>query len=192
MKRINLSERSYMLYSELLDSVKPEFDDLWQKHPDEKGKVLIYGKYRKTPRWHMSYLKSYNFSGQTLKTEPIPTEVQKLLDHINEKRDIKYNQVLINWYLDGTHYIGPHSDDERQLVPGSSIYSLSLGATRKFRIRDKKTNKIVKDFELSDGTVVVMCGAMQKEFKHEIVKIQGAKSKKVGKRINITFRCFKE
>lgn len=75
------------------------------------------------------------------------------------------------------------------MVPLSPILSLSFGATRKFRIRDKN-DKIIKDIDLHDSDIIVMCGNMQKEFKHEIVKVSGEKGAKVGKRINITFRQF--
>lgn len=191
IKRYNLSESSFLLILKLPEEVTPDFRELWELHPREKGKVLIYGKYRETPRWHTSYLQNYNFSGQTLSpTTSLPQSIKKILDFVNLSEEVKYNQVLVNWYLDGSHYIGSHSDDERQLVNNSNIFSLSLGSTRKFRMRDKKTREIVKDLNLSDGDIVVMGGTTQKEFKHEIVKIQGKKAPKVGKRINITFRKF--
>ena len=190
--RFNLSEKSFLLISALPEQLIPEFEKLWDQHPDSKGKVLIYGRYIETPRWHQSYLKAYNFSGQTLGHNMIepPTSVGKILDYINSN-DQKYNQVLVNWYLNGHHYIGPHSDDERQLTEGSPICSISLGATRKFRFRNKNNKKIVKDIELVNGQVVIMCGRTQKEYTHEIVKINGNKGRGVGKRINITFRQFK-
>ena len=46
---------------------------------------------------------------------------------------------LVNWYQDGDHYIGWHSDDESQLDQTAPIYTISLGATRTFKTREKKT-----------------------------------------------------
>jgi alkylated DNA repair dioxygenase AlkB len=103
----------------------------------------------------------------------------------------KFNQMFVNWYKDGNHYIGKHSDDEKQLRKDSPIVSVSLGATRKFRIR-KKGEKGFRDILLPHGTVIVMGGKFQKEFTHEVPKIIGEKGKKVGPRINITFRQFVE
>ena len=40
--------------------------------------------------------------------------------------------------------IGKHSDDEKGLS-NIGVVAISYGAVRKFRIRDKKTNKIIKD-----------------------------------------------
>ena len=54
-----------------------------------------------------------------------------------------FNHVLINWYNDGSHYIGPHSDSEAQIVEDSPIVSVSLGQERTFRIRYKTNKKLV-------------------------------------------------
>jgi len=44
----------------------------------------------------------------------------------------------MNWYNDGSHHVGWHSDSETDLLPGSSIASLSLGSTREFQLRHRK------------------------------------------------------
>ena len=90
--------------------------------------------------------------------------------------------------------LGPHSDDETQLKKDSCILSISLGETRKFRISEKGKKKKecgVLDILLHHGDVIVMKGKMQSFYKHEIVKVNGEKGKKMGRRINLTFRKFK-
>jgi len=173
---------------EKLDNV--DFKSLWDVHPKEYGLVKIYGKEIQTPRWQQTYGLDYKFSGVDHKALPIPEVFQPFYDWAINTDYGPFNQMLVNWYQDGSHYIGKHSDDERQLVKGAPILSVSLGATRKFRIRKKKTNKIFTDILMPDGTVLVMGGNFQKEFTHEVPKIGGKKGKKVGPRINITFRCF--
>ena len=108
-------------------------------------------------------------------------------ERLNHKQ---YNQLLVNWYESGTHFIGKHRDSENGLDSRATIFSLSLGATRKFRIRNYATSKIVKDIMLTDGTIIIMGGRMQKDYTHEIVKVTGAKAATIGKRINITCRVF--
>lgn len=93
--------------------------------------------------------------------------------------------------MNGGQYIGKHSDDERQLVENSVIFSASFGQTRIFRIRNKKDKTIVQDIKLEDRTFVVMCGDMQKEFTHEIPKVSGKQGERLRPRINVTFRIFK-
>ena len=66
--------------------------------------------------------------------------------------------------------LGPHQDKTQDLVPGSSIVSISLGATRTFRISKKEGGKKikVKDYELTNGTVIIMRKEMQDKYYHEI------------------------
>lgn len=63
------------------------------------------------------------------------------------------------------------------------IGSLSLGATRTFRIRHNKT-KATRSFQVGNGTLIIMAGTMQQFWKHEIPKT----TENVGERINLTFR----
>jgi alkylated DNA repair dioxygenase AlkB len=67
------------------------------------------------------------------------------------------------------------------------IGSLSLGATRTFRIRHNAT-KETRTFQLGSGTLVIMAGTMQRFWKHEIPKT----TENVGERINLTFRFIGE
>jgi hypothetical protein len=63
------------------------------------------------------------------------------------------------------------------------IGSLSLGATRKFRIRHNVTRE-TKTFLAGNGTLIIMAGTMQQFWQHEVPKTK----QNVGERINLTFR----
>jgi hypothetical protein len=117
--------------------------------------------------------------------------------HVDSGGLPKFNSCLINWYMDGHHYIGPHSDDERELVKGSPVFSATLGETRLFRFRGKGGTKggavgaVVRECMLRSGDLVVMGGACQSNYKHEIVKVTSkSKAALMGPRVNITFRMF--
>lgn len=167
------------------------FNQLWALHPEQRGQVRLLGNVINTPRWHKSYINSYHFSGMNHAADPLPPILQPLLDWAKTAFQQPFNQVLLNWYQDGGDYIGPHSDDESQLVEGSPILSVSLGATRTFRIHPKAGGKKLLDIELKNGSYIIMKSPMQSYYKHSIVKVGGKKAKTVGRRINITFRCFK-
>ena len=64
------------------------------------------------------------------------------------------------------------------------VVAISYGATRKFRIRDKKTQQIVKDFPLESYSMLQMGGKFQEEFTHEIPVEKKVKSG----RYSFTFR----
>ena len=92
-----------------------------------------------------------------------------------------YNFCLLNRYRSGADSMGLHADDEPEM--GDTIGSLSLGATRTFRIRHNVTRES-RAFPIEHGTLIIMAGSMQRFWKHEIPKT----TRPVGERINLTFR----
>jgi alkylated DNA repair dioxygenase AlkB len=95
----------------------------------------------------------------------------------------RYNYCLLNRYRSGADSVGLHADNEPGM--GNVIGSLSLGATRAFRIRHNRT-KETRIFPVSHGTLIIMAGTMQDFWKHEIPKT----TQNVGERINLTFRMI--
>jgi len=191
MKRTNLTENSWLDECNLPENLnnKENFKKIWDIHPEEHAKVLIYGKHIPIPRWQRSYGKDYKFSGVVSKGYPITEEISPYLNWVNGLGYGEFNEILLNWYENGENYIGSHSDDESQLKHGTPIVTITLclpGESRKFRIRKKTDKSVVKDISTVNGLVLVMGGNFQKDFKHEIVKTK----KKVGSRISITFRQF--
>ena len=109
----------------------------------------------------------YYYSGKLAASQNLTPNVQKLLDLINRKFSTEFNGILVNKYLDGNDYIGKHSDDEANLSD-IGVVSISVGAIRKFRIRDKLNSKIVLDIPTNPYEIIHMGGDFQKEFTHEI------------------------
>lgn len=87
-------------------------------HPENLGVVVINGQKINTPRWQQSYGRSYAFTGMVHHALPLDTHpyLIKLQKYIFEYTSYPYFQVLINWYANGKHRIGWHSDDESQLM----------------------------------------------------------------------------
>ncbi|KAK3255076.1 hypothetical protein CYMTET_35703 [Cymbomonas tetramitiformis] len=134
---------------------------------------------------------SYNFSGISVPSQPITSHayLESLLDQVSDT----HNAVFANWYETGQESVGLHSDSEKDLVQGSCIISVSLNATRTFRVkknpkRDVQCQVDKIDFQLSDGDVFVMGGAFQSEFLHEVPKKAGMVGDE--RRINFTIRSF--
>ena len=192
-QRLDLSATSYVLQGRVPAHVCPDFSALMQLKPEQAGTVIIYGKPVKTPRFTAHYLRPYHYTGMMHPAEPLPDILKPLLKWTNESLSgsTAFNQALVNFYVTGNDYIGKHSDDERQLVPGSAVFSASFGQSRLFRIRDKATGMILKDIVMEDGTYLLMGGDMQKEYTHEVPKVAGEKGKRLGARINVTFRSFR-
>jgi len=141
---------------------------------------------------------NYRYGGMTVVPQPWTTtpflaQARALLE---ERLDQKFSYALINRYMDGKQVVGWHSDDERDLEPGQSIVSLSLGATRKFRVRakqarDKDTGERapVHEFHAGHNVVIVMAG---KHFQRDFVHTVPRESRVKDVRFNVTFRTLKQ
>jgi alkylated DNA repair dioxygenase AlkB len=92
-----------------------------------------------------------------------------------------YNAVLCNLYRNGNDSVGLHADAEPEMGP--VIASVSLGAERLFRLK-RQNGEIVFAERLPSGSLFVMAGRTQKNFKHEVPKEPGVDQP----RINLTFR----
>jgi alkylated DNA repair dioxygenase AlkB len=146
--------------------------------------VVVYGKRHPQPRltaWHGEA--GYTYSGLHLAPLPMTPLLAQLRSAVEAATGHRYNSVLLNYYRDGADSMGMHSDDEPELGPHPAIASLSYGAIRSFVLRHKRTGRTLK-FDLADGNVLLMAGALQQNWLHGINKT----AKPTGPRLNLTFR----
>ena len=157
-----------------------------------KPKIIIFGKeafQQRSVGFFSDESIGYKYSGQIAKSQPLSDPLKELLDIVNRMFGTTFNGILVNKYEDGSDTIGAHSDDERALCPiNSSVISLSIGAVRKFRIRDKSTKKILVDIPTEPYSFIQMGGNFQKEFTHEIPQ----ETRISESRISFTFRRHTE
>jgi alkylated DNA repair dioxygenase AlkB len=125
---------------------------------------------------------TYYYSGTENKALPWLDSLLEIKDRIEAVQG-RYNYCLLNRYRSGSDSVGLHADDEPGM--GNVIGSLSLGATRTFRIRHNKT-KETRTFPVGHGTLIIMAGTMQQFWKHEVPKT----TQDVGERINLTYRMI--
>lgn len=126
---------------------------------------------------------TYRYSGTENVALPWMPTLLELKARI-ESVEGEYNYCLLNRYRSGSDSMGWHADDEPEMGP--VIGSLSLGATRTFRIRHNRSRE-TRTFPAGHGTLIIMAGTMQQFWKHDIPKTRA----KVGERINLTFRKIK-
>lgn len=169
MDHVPLTERSWLGLG-TAQGLGVSFKDLWDLRPTDKGSVVVFGKVVQAPRWTASF---------GVGTASAPPPVTAALHWANSLGLGEFDQVLVSWYETGADFIGPHADKETPIV------ALSLGGIRTLRIRDACTQKVVQDIELPCGTYVVMGGAFQHEFTHEITRTKRAGTYP---RISLSFR----
>ena len=158
----------------------------------EKEIIRMYGKEMVAPRETFSYGDdgmSYTYAGKTEKSIGWSSAMHKLKDKVHHKSqeygDVhkSFNFALINKYRDGNDYIGLHSDSEKDIIPRSTIASLSLGASRTFCFVENETKQKVSIL-LESGSLLLMTGETQSRYKHQLLK---SKLETRG-RYNFTFR----
>jgi alkylated DNA repair dioxygenase AlkB len=202
-ERTNMEHGAFIINGQLPFSLHMDLDELLTLKPEQVNTVIILGREIPTPRFVAHYIRPYSYTGKSHAAEPLPELLQPLLDWANrycseqpEWRGLyeagkEFNQALVNFYMDGLHYIGKHSDDERQLEENSPIFSISFGQTRTFRIRTKSDSAIIRDISMKNNSFIVMGGTMQKHYTHEVPKVMGQKGAALGPRVNVTFRMFR-
>jgi alkylated DNA repair dioxygenase AlkB len=127
----------------------------------------------------------YRYSNVVHEPLPFGPTLSDLRARISAFTGVPFNSVLCNLYRDGDDAMGMHSDSEPELGPDPVIASLSLGAERKFVLRARKPKDApAQALTLSDGSLLVMRGSTQCEFKHGVPRVRAA----LGPRINLTFR----
>jgi alkylated DNA repair dioxygenase AlkB len=117
---------------------------------------------------------------------PWTDELLKIKDRIENEAKVKFSSVLLNRYRDGQDYVGWHTDAEKELGKNPVIGSVNFGATRKFQLRRIDNNKEKFELELKHGTLLIMGGATQHFWQHQVPKT----ALKIGERLNLTFRVI--
>ena len=202
------------LSDDMSQFTQENYDKMFTLHPENRGRVLMRNNEVESTRWHQSYLNtpkfdesvygkgSYMYSGRDHPDTELPSEFRKILDYFNNLETTgndKFNQVIVNWYLNGTDFIEAHSDCEIGMVPNSPIVIVSLQG----KIDDHLNRTLVikprrwftDDYTherytilMPHGTVIEMCGDMQQKFTHKIPKEPLGTA--FPSRISVTLRKF--
>ena len=175
----------------VIDYPSPLFYSLVTELPWQADIVTLFGKTHVTTRqivWMGDGDIDYHYAGHRRQAIPWSDTVFHVKHHIEKHllalgMQVDFNSCLLNYYPSGDEGMGYHADDEKELGEQPIIASLSLGATRKFVFKHKKTQDKVELY-LESGQLIVMHGDTQRFWKHSITK---TKTVATG-RISLTFR----
>lgn len=169
------------------DEADALFEFLHEKVPWSQQPVKMFGRTVWQPRLTAFYADDgvgYRYSGLSLQGLRWNEPLQLLKGKVEQACNWKFNSALLNLYRSGNDYMGWHRDNEKSLGREPVIASISLGATRKFQLRNYSTKKDLVSVELSHGDLMVLSGASQENWEHRLPKSPG----QTNRRINITFR----
>ena len=158
----------------------------------KQEEIKMYGKVFSVPRKTAWYgYEGFNYTYSGIKCNPDPwteelLDIKKVIEHFLPEE--KFNSVLLNLYRDGNDKVSWHADDETGLGKNPTIASVSLGTTRRFDLKHKEDPEQKLKLELTPGSLVVMKGALQHNWLHQIPVQKRVKEP----RINLTFRTIRE
>ncbi|KAM8750792.1 alpha-ketoglutarate-dependent dioxygenase alkB homolog 3 [Acanthopagrus schlegelii] len=143
--------------------------------------------------WYGELPYTYAHSTMAANTQWHPV-LLTLRETLRQVSGCSFNSLLCNLYRDGHDSIGWHSDDEASLGSKPTIASISLGDTRVFSLRKQPPPEENADYTyverirvpLSHGTLLLMSGATQDDWQHQVAKEYHDR----GPRINLTFRTI--
>ena len=179
----------------IIDYPSPLFYNLVTELPWQADMVTLFGKTHTTTRqivWMGDSDIGYQYSGHMRQTIPWTNTILSIKHHIEQQLleigiEANFNSCLLNYYPSGEDGMGYHADDEKELGVQPIIAALSLGATRKFVFKHKKTQDKVALY-LESGQLIVMCGNTQTFWKHSITKTTAVHEG----RISLTFRHIQQ
>ncbi len=169
------------------DEAHKLFEHLKHKTNWHHDDITLFGKTYKQPRLTALYAetnKTYTYSNVNMHPEPMSSELFSIKKKIEITVESEFNSVLLNLYRHGQDSNGWHADNEKELGTNPIIASLSLGAERMFHFKHRNIKTARHKLLLKNGSLLIMSGAMQHHWLHQIPKTQ----KPISERINLTFR----
>ncbi|MGB5942991.1 MAG: alpha-ketoglutarate-dependent dioxygenase AlkB [Leeuwenhoekiella sp.] len=186
---LNLDRATITYYPKFLNTTdsKALFEALLQHTSWREVKITVFGKTYLQPRLTALQAENsnpYSYSNLTMHPVPFCSDVLQIKKKLESFTGLTFTTCLLNLYRDGKDSNGWHADDEKELGSSPIIASVSLGATRTFKLRRKKETKTAKKIDLTSGSLLLMQGKTQTYWQHQIPKT----AKPVEPRINLTFR----
>ena len=177
-------------YGPILDSKSADFyfDKLLKTIEWEHDRSMVFGKMIITKRkvaWYGDKAFTYTYSKITKMALPWTQELLELKDIVENQSGETFNSCLLNLYHSGVEGMSWHSDNEKDLKKNSAIGSVSLGATRKFSFKHKRT-KQTTSIILESGSLLMMKGTTQSHWQHRLPPTKKVSSP----RINLTYRTI--
>ena len=130
---------------------------------------------------------------------PVLKRVRELRDRIEQETGLFHDSASLQLYRTGDDYIGEHADLELKpsisriwdIESNETVYALSLGASRRFFLRNKEDKSRRMTFMVNHGDMLAMEGKCQQQFTHGVPKMSN-KANPIGPRISITWRLLGE
>ena len=158
--------------------------------PWQQDNIKVFGNVYAQPRLTALFGnngKPYSYSNITMQPHQFTKELLEIKKHIETKTELAFTTCLLNLYRDGKDSNGWHADNEKELGKNPVIASITLGQERFFHLKHRTRKELKHKLLLEHGSLLLMHGETQHHWLHQIPKTV----KRIGERINLTFRVIK-
>ncbi len=188
---LKLQDANVHYYPSFLDKQEADFyfKNLINQIQWQQDRITVYGKTYLQPRLTAFYATNtsiYKYSNITMQPLVFTNHLLDIKTKIEAKIKTRFTSCLANLYRDGSDSNGWHADNEPTLGKNPIIASLSLGAERFFYLKHRTNKTLKRKINLEHGSLLIMQGETQTHWLHQIPKTK----KKIGHRINLTFRII--
>lgn len=173
--------------------------------PWKQEEISLYGRRHLLPRltcWMADPGCGYRYSGLANVLESWSAAAEQLRHELEAVSGWRFNSLLLNRYRDGRDAMGWHADDEPELDPAAPIASISLGASRDFRLRPRPsprrpggvpqpfgfTDCVPFNIPLHSGDLLLMEPPTQLWWQHALPRRLRIEEE----RLNLTFRVVQQ
>jgi alkylated DNA repair dioxygenase AlkB len=166
------------------------FEKLKIEVPWQQDAITVYGKVHPQPRLTALYGnqgKPYGYTNIIMQPHAWTPLIMFIKNEVETICNQNFTTVLLNRYRDGKDSNGWHADNEKELGRNPIIASVSFGAERQFQLKHNTIETQKLAITLEHGSLLVMQGSTQHNWKHQIPKTK----KTISDRINLTFRILK-
>lgn len=188
----NLPDAEIEYYPNFFDMVRANelFEKLKKDIPWQQDSITVFGKTHPQPRLTALFGnegKPYGYSNIVMQPHHWNPLLMFVKNEVEEVCLENFTTVLLNYYRNGKDSNGWHADNEKELGRNPIIASVSFGAERAFHLQHNTIKEQKLKINLEHGSLLIMKGATQHCWKHQIPKT----AKPIGSRINLTFRIIK-
>lgn len=113
----------------------------------------------------------------------LPPYLEELRVRLAERYDVAIDSCLVNLYRNGDDAVAWHGDTVRKLMAEPLVFTVSLGARRRFQLRPLR-GAVSRTYLPGEGDLIVMGGRTQHEWQHAVPRDRRVS----GARMSVTFR----
>jgi alkylated DNA repair dioxygenase AlkB len=114
----------------------------------------------------------------------LPPYLEELRSTLSATYGVEIDSCLVNLYRDGNDAVAWHGDTVRKTLARPLVFTVSLGARRRFLLRRVSGGPVVRTYVPGEGDLIVMGGRTQHEWQHTVPRDRRVS----GARMSVTFR----